>query len=924
MFSFYRDLSISAKLFLSNLAFALPMAVLIFFMNISFVYDINIGKKELAGAKVLRPLFSLLDHIPRHFFADEGEKAAEEEKIISLFTLLRQSENSADTSQKIGGSSRDRDFLGSSMELQRQWLSQQQEKAGITGQERLQNHILELISLTGKDALLILDPAMDSNLLARVLVAQFPRNFSQLNKYFFMAQGANSPASSGLMVEFTEQSPRERQHDFSRFQEDFEKIIADAQMAMQVDRHYYGISPSLHNSFAQFLEEYRRDMTRFVALHQQGATQPVELAEYLAANNKARVSCQQLFQSGIEELDILVTKRMESYRKWQAFAFIWSALSLLLASSLIYTIAKSITAPIKAVIGYTRQISNGDYQARLAGDFQGELNGLATDLKGMVHEIVRLASFPRENPNPVLSSDSNGAITYMNQSAEAILEKLQIGIEAFLPPDHEPIIEACLASGRNRFGIEFPAGHDFFEWNYHPLAEQGIVHIYARDITARKRLEEQLRHDAFHDSLTGLANRALFLDRLQQAVARSKTDSHATFTVLFLDLDGFKLINDSLGHEQGDKLLVAFAERVAPLFHPNDTLARLGGDEFTLLLDNISNHQSLIIPERIQQALAKPFHLGELEIVISVSIGIVMQPAPELGAEEILRDADTAMYRAKAQGRGKHVLFNSTMHNQALQRLRLELELKKALERREFVVFYQPIVDLGSGALVGFEALVRWQHSTQGIILPDHFIPLAEKTGLIVPIGREVLRVSCLQTKSWQEKFDQHKGLMISVNLAVPQLLSSHIMEEIDQILQQSGLSSATLKLEVTESGVMENFEKALDVLHAIRQRGITLSIDDFGTGYSSLNYLHRFPFDTLKVDRSFVGDMEKDVKNLEIIKSIVALAHNLEKKIIVEGIEVESQLAIVRDLGCEFGQGYLFAKPLPVEEAEKVIQAWS
>jgi len=431
-----------------------------------------------------------------------------------------------------------------------------------------------------------------------------------------------------------------------------------------------------------------------------------------------------------------------------------------------------------------------------------------------------------------------------------------------------------------------------------------------------------LRHDAFHDSLTGLANRALFLDRLQQAVARSKTDLHAAFTVMFLDLDGFKLINDSLGHEQGDKLLVAFAERIAPLFHPGDTLARLGGDEFTLLLDNITNHHSLAIPERIQQALETPFHLGELEFSVSASIGIVMQPEPELGAEEILRDADTAMYRAKAQGRGQYVMFDPTMHNQALQRFQLEIELKKAIERQEFVVFYQPIVDLVNGGLVGFEALVRWQHPTQGLVLPDYFIPLAEKTGLIITIGREVLLAACQQAKSWQDKFDNQQKLLISVNLAVPQLLSSHIMDEIDQILQQSGLPPATLKLEVTESGIMENIETALDVLSAIRERSITLSIDDFGTGYSSLSYLHRFPFDTLKVDRSFVIEMEKDSKNLEIIRGIVGLAHNLEKKVIVEGIETETQLALVKNLGCEYGQGYLFAKPLPAKEAEKLLRS--
>jgi len=924
MLFLYRNLSISTKLLLGNLAFALPMLVLVFFMNISFTYDINIGQQELAGTKIIRPLFVLLDHLPQYSLADESKKAAEQEKILDLFTLLQQSRNKAKIGREREDSpvtSRTGETPVNSWGLTDQWLSLQQGDPGGAGQAKLQARIVELISLTGKDSLLSLDPAMDSKLLAGLLVGQLPRNFGQLNTYCFLTTAPSRQASPLEATTAVEHPSQEQQHAFSLFQADFAQIIADATLAIAEDGNYYGISPSLHGTFAQALDDYRQAMTQFIALHQQRTTQPVEFAAYNDASNKARQSCQQLFISGVRELDILINMRIASYRKWQVLAFVCSALALLLASALIYTIAKSITVPIQAVIGYTQKISNGDYQAHLEGAFQGELKGLATDLQRMVHEIIRLASFPRENPNPVLASNSSGMITYRNQSAEAILAELHIGVEDFLPPDHGQIIEACLASGRNRSGIETSAGHGIFEWTYHPLVEQGVVHIYARDITARKRLEDQLRHDAFHDSLTGLANRALFLDRLQQAVARCKTDPDSTFTVLFLDLDGFKLVNDSLGHEQGDKLLIAFAERITPLVHPSDTVARLGGDEFTLLLDNIPEDQALAIPDRIQQALEKPFPLGGLEIAVSTSIGIVLQPAPELGAEEILRDADTAMYRAKAQGRGQHVLFDSTMHSQALQRLQLEIELKKAIERQEFVVFYQPIVELVNGTLVGFEALVRWQHPTQGLVPPGPFIPLAEKTGLVRAIGREVLRVSCRQAKSWQEKFKVHQKLLISVNLAVPQLISPHIMEEIDQILHESGLPPATLKLEVTESGIMENIEIALDALHAIKKRGITLSIDDFGTGYSSLSYLHRFPFDTLKVDRSFVIEMENDAKNLEIIRSIVSLAHNLEKKVIVEGIETEAQLALVQNLSCEFGQGYLFAKPLPADEAEQLLR---
>ena len=921
MLFWYRDLPIATKLLLGNLAFALPMVVLIFFMNISFTYDITIGQQELAGTQVLRPLFVLLDRLPQHGLAAENSSAAEGQEIAALFSRLGQSREQLKATRRRGDSPENSEAVENADDpwgLKAEWLALAGKDAGFAAQVKGQAHLVDLIALIGRESGLGLDPAMDSKLLAELLTNQLPRNFAQLNVYCAAPAASGRPGSPAQALA-GDPSP-EQQHAFSLFRADFVQSIANARLALDQDANYYGLSPSLHGPFVRALDDYRQAMSRFIALHPQRGTQPADLVAYREASNRARQSTQQLMLSGLQELDILIQQRIASYRRWQVLAFACSALALLLASALISAIAKSITVPIRAVIGYTKKISDGDYQARLEGAFQGELKGLAADLQGMVHEIIRLASFPRQNPNPVLAANASGTITYRNGSAEAILTDFHLGVEAFLPPDHRQIVEACLAGGRNRAGIETAAGPGVFEWTYHPLVEQGLVHIYARDITARKRLEDQLRHDAFHDSLTGLANRALFLDRLQQVVAHRRSDPAATFTVLFLDLDGFKLINDSLGHEQGDKLLIAFAERITPLVHPSDTVARLGGDEFTLLLDNIPEDQALAIPNRIQQALERPFPLGGLEVAVSTSIGIVLQPGPGLVAEEILRDANTAMYRAKAKGPGHHVLFDSTMHSQALERLRLEIELKKAIERREFVVFYQPIIELGSGALVGFEALVRWQHPTQGLVPPGLFIPLAEKTGLVRAIGRDVLRAACHQAKSWQE-ISGHQALMISVNLAVPQLLAPTIMAEIDQILTETGLPPTTLKLEVTESGIMEHIETALGVLHAIKQRGMTLSIDDFGTGYSSLSYLHRFPFDTLKVDQSFVAEMEADMKNREIIRSIVSLAHNLEKKVIVEGIETDAQLALVEEMGCEFGQGYLFAKPLPADEAEELLR---
>ena len=358
MLSFYRDLPISTKLLLSNLAFALPMAVLIFFMNISFIYDINIGKKELAGINALRPLFGLLDHLPDHFSGEKKDQGGETAK--------------------------------------------------------LQARIVELISATGRDYLLSLDPALDSKLLADLLTDLLPRNWNQLNIYSSQTAAPDRQTSSSPEIKGTGHAFHKSPPDFSLFQADVARIIANARLTLQEDAKYYGVSPSLHTTFAQALDEYQNSTSQFIALHQQNATQPVEVAVYQAANTKVRLSCRQLALSGIEELEILINKRITSYRKWQVLAFSSSALALLLASILIYTIAKGITVPIKAVIGYTRQISNGEYQAHLDGDFQGELKGLTIDLKSMVHEIIRLASFPRENPTPVLASTADGAISYLN------------------------------------------------------------------------------------------------------------------------------------------------------------------------------------------------------------------------------------------------------------------------------------------------------------------------------------------------------------------------------------------------------------------------------------------------------------------------------------------------------------------------------
>ena len=432
---------------------------------------------------------------------------------------------------------------------------------------------------------------------------------------------------------------------------------------------------------------------------------------------------------------------------------------------------------------------------------------------------------------------------------------------------------------------------------------------------------ELLAHDASHDALTGLPNRNLFMDRVEHAIKYSKRHSSYLFAIFFIDLDRFKMINDSLGHNVGDLFLQEIAELLQGCLRSIDTVARLGGDEFTILVDDIQDvGEALVVADRILNKFLSPVIIKGEAIFASASIGIVISTPDYDNCVDLLRDADIAMYRAKSLGKGRYTLFDQEMYEQTLRLTQLESELHYALEHQEFELYYQPIVSLKTDKLSGFEALIRWKNPKRGFISPIEFIPLAEDTGLIIAIGDWVLKEACQQLQTWLSKFPEAADLKMSINLASHQIREPDLLEKLDVILAETGIDGASIRLEITESTLMDQGEQTINKLAQLRARNIQLSIDDFGQGYSSLSYLHRFPINILKIDRAFINQMTDGGENIEIVRTITMLAHTLNMSVVAEGVETEQQLEILKKLGCEFGQGYLFSRPLPAPAAELAI----
>lgn len=451
------------------------------------------------------------------------------------------------------------------------------------------------------------------------------------------------------------------------------------------------------------------------------------------------------------------------------------------------------------------------------------------------------------------------------------------------------------------------------------------------DISARKKAEENLRRSAFFDSLTGLANRALFVDRLERCILRAQREKAFLFSVLLLDLDRFKFLNERLGHEVGEQTLVAVADRVQKILRDVDTvaiqtdtthtLARMGDDKFIILLEGVHRNEDVVrVAQRIQALFDQPLEVNGQEIFTSASVGISIYNKKNTSAEDMLRDADIALYRARNQGRGSYVVFDEVMHAQAVKRMTLEFDLRRAVEREQFSLVFQPIVSLISDRIIGVEALARWKHPERGTILPKDFIPIAEEIGLIVPIGLFVLREACRQMQLWQEQFPSDPPLTVAVNLSSLQVRQPDLATKVKDILRETGLAPGSLHLEITESVLLENDRHTVGTLRKLKKQGIRLHMDDFGTGYSSLSYLHQFPIDVLKVDRTFIKKLNEDSGKSGLVGSIMAMARNKGMGVIAEGIETNAQLECLKEMECELGQGFYLARPKKVRAMGKLL----
>ncbi|MBA4374195.1 MAG: diguanylate cyclase [Thermodesulfovibrio sp.] len=710
----------------------------------------------------------------------------------------------------------------------------------------------------------------------------------------------------------------------------------------------------LVNNYQDALSQYitaAADMQRIDGLKLNAA----EIGNSILGNTE------EMSRKASEKLDIMTSSALAKVKRAKLILYVTITLSFILGMVIAVRLTMSITRPINELVKAARAIALGEVGYTISytdktefGELAGVFNRMSialdngyTKLHGEIIERRKTEEALRQSEEryAIAARGANDGLwdwdlslnrIYFSNRWKAMLgyDDADVGEnpeEWFLlvhPDDRmhfEAKISAHVDGQVSHLESEYRIRHKdgTYRWVLNRgLAVRNIAGKAYRmagsqtDITERKIAEEQLIYDAFHDALTGLPNRALFMDRLKHRIRQVQKSALRQppyrFAALFLDLDRFKIINDSLGHLVGDQLLISVSQRLSEAVRPEDTVARLGGDEFAIILEDILDREHAEqITERLQENLSLPFYIEGNEVFTTASIGIALSSAEYERPEEMIRDADIAMYQVKGKGKASHEVFETGMYTSTVERLHLETDLRRAVEHQEFILHYQPIIELCNDRLIGFEALVRWNHPQRGLIYPLEFIPLAEETGLIIQIGEWVLREACRQLNAWKTDHAMHSPLKMSVNISSRQFLQHDLPEKIRQILGSNSLDGVNLTIEITESMIMENVDSAIEILNQLRDMGVHIHIDDFGTGYSSLSYIHRFPVNALKIDRSFVEKMHEDDENMEIVKTIISLARNLNLELIAEGLETPDQLSQLKELNCHYGQGYFLSRPL-------------